>query len=38
MRDILLPIDVPDLIEGIDIGGESSMKAEDLVVDFCGHG
>ena len=33
MRDLLLPVDGPDLVEGVDGGGQTTMDTEDLVVD-----
>lgn len=31
-------VDGPDLIDGLDLGAESSMDAEDLAVDDCADG
>ena len=33
VRDLLLPVDGPDLVEGVDGGGQTTMDTEDLVVD-----
>mmetsp|Transcript_31083 Transcript_31083/g.91139 ORF Transcript_31083/g.91139 Transcript_31083/m.91139 type:complete len:336 (-) Transcript_31083:76-1083(-) len=33
VRDLLLPVDDADLVEGVDGGGEAAVHAEDLVLD-----
>ena len=38
MRDLLVPLDQADLVEGADVGGEAAVHAEDLAVDQRGHG
>lgn len=37
MGDILESIDVSELIEALDLWGESSVEAEDLIFYFCCH-
>ena len=37
MGDILESIDVSELIEALDLWGESSVEAEDLILYFCCH-
>jgi hypothetical protein len=34
MRDILEAINVPELIEGLDLGRQSTVQAKDLIFDF----
>jgi len=38
MRNFLYTIECSDVIKGIDAGGETSVEAEDLVVDKGGEG
>lgn len=38
MRYILHAIDAPQLIQGINLGRESTMQTEDLVLYLCGDG
>jgi len=38
MRNLLYTIQCSDVIKGIDAGGETSVQAEDLVIDQGGEG
>ena len=38
MRDLLVPLDESDLVQGPDVGGEPAVDAEDLAVDERGDG
>ena len=37
VRDLLVPLDQPDLIQGPDLRGEATVDTEDLTVDEGGH-
>jgi len=38
VRGLLVPVEVPDVPEGLDIGRESAVEAEDLLLDHRGEG
>ena len=38
MRDLLVPLDEADLVQGPDVGREAAVDAEDLAVDERGDG
>lgn len=38
VRDLLDPVESPDVVEGVDAGGKTAVEAEDLVVDESGEG
>lgn len=37
MRDVLEAIDVPELIQSLNLRRESAVQAEDLILNFCCH-
>jgi hypothetical protein len=38
MRNLLDPVQRSDVVEGVDAGGETAVKAEDLILDQGGEG